>query len=310
MRNRNRNPHALTIGVAFLVTFLWSTSWVIIKIGLAEIPPLVFAGLRYGMAFCVLLVIALWTGSARREWQQISRWDWLRLVVLGLIFYAVTQGSMVIALQYLPSASLSLLLNFTTPLVALLGMGLLKEWLSARQWLGVAVFLIGALTYFLPMDVRNASGAGWMAAGVCVAGNAAAALLGRSINRARSLTPLSVTTITMGIGALALIGSGVAWEGIPALSWQSWAMIAWLAVVNSALAFTLWNHTQRHLAAAESSLINNTMLIQITILAWIFLREPISTKEAIGLGLAVVGAIVVQTRSQRAIDVELEESIK
>jgi len=135
-------------------------------------------------------------------------------------------------------------------------------------------------------------------------------LLGRSINRARSLTPLSVTTITMGIGALALIGSGVAWEGIPALSWQSWAMIAWLAVVNSALAFTLWNHTQRHLAAAESSLINNTMLIQITILAWIFLREPISTKEAIGLGLAVVGAIVVQTRSQRAIDVELEESIK
>jgi drug/metabolite transporter (DMT)-like permease len=77
-------------------------------------------------------------------------------------------------------------------------------------------------------------------------------------------------------------------------------MIAWLAVVNSALAFTLWNHTQRYLAAAESSLINNTMLIQITFLAWVFLREPVGVKQALGLGLAAIGAAVVQLRGQRA----------
>ena len=40
----------------------------------------------------------------------------------------------------------------------------------------------------------------------------------------------------------------------------------WLALVNSAFAFTLWNRTLRTLSATESSVINNTMLIQIAIL--------------------------------------------
>ena len=41
--------------LAILVTFLWSTSFIIIKWGLAEIPPLTFAGLRYFIAFLCLL---------------------------------------------------------------------------------------------------------------------------------------------------------------------------------------------------------------------------------------------------------------
>jgi drug/metabolite transporter (DMT)-like permease len=295
-----QNTQAAAVAEAFLVTFLWSTSWVIIKIGLVEIPPLVFAGLRYGLAFLVLLVFALISGLPRREWRRLTARDWAMLVVLGLIFYALTQGSMVIALKYLPSASVSLLLNFTTPLVAWLGMIFLKEWLTKGQWLGIVVFMAGALVYFLPLDVRNASTLGWAAASVCIAGNAVAGLLGRSVNRRKHLSPLSVTTLTMGIGGLTLIISGAVWEGIPLMRWQSWAMIAWLAVVNSALAFTLWNHTQRYLAAAESSLINNTMLIQITFLAWVFLREPVGVKQALGLGLAAIGAAVVQLRGQRA----------
>ena len=40
---------------ALLVTFLWSTSWVLIKIGFADIPPLTFAGLRYTLAFAFTL---------------------------------------------------------------------------------------------------------------------------------------------------------------------------------------------------------------------------------------------------------------
>jgi drug/metabolite transporter (DMT)-like permease len=59
---------------------------------------------------------------------------------------------------------------------------------------------------------------------------------------------------------LSLIG-----QGLPALIWQSWAIIAWRAVVNTAFAFTLWNLTLRTLSATESSIINNVMLIQIPI---------------------------------------------
>ena len=52
---KHPSSHAVPILQALLVTFLWSSSFVIIKIGLEEIPPLVFAGARYFIAFLVLL---------------------------------------------------------------------------------------------------------------------------------------------------------------------------------------------------------------------------------------------------------------
>jgi drug/metabolite transporter (DMT)-like permease len=49
---------AAAIAQALLVTFLWSTSWVLIKVGLSdlELPPLSFAGLRYLLAALILLL--------------------------------------------------------------------------------------------------------------------------------------------------------------------------------------------------------------------------------------------------------------
>ncbi len=62
-----------------------------------------------------------------------------------------------------------------------------------------------------------------------------------------------------------------------------WAIIIWLAVINTAFAFTLWNHTLRTLTAVELSVINGLMMPQIALLAFVFLGEPLSTKEVLGL---------------------------
>ena len=56
------------------------------------------------------------------------------------------------------------------------------------------------------------------------------------------------------------------------------------------------SRTLRTLSAMESSIINGTMLIQIAILAWIFLGEEISAKELIGMLIASLGAVLVQLR--------------
>ncbi len=67
-----------------------------------------------------------------------------------------------------------------------------------------------------------------------------------------------------------------------------------MAVVNTAFAFTLWNQTLRTLLATKSSIINGTMLIQIALLAWLFLGEKLTMKEIIGMILAGIGALLVQ----------------
>jgi len=88
-------------------------------------------------------------------------------------------------------------------------------------------------------------------------------------------------------------------QGLPSLHLGHWIIIGWLAVVNTAFAFTLWNHTLRTLTAVESSIINSTMLGQIAVFAWLFLGEGLNLQRGIGLGLAALGTLMVQLRSRR-----------
>ncbi|MEX2542815.1 MAG: DMT family transporter [Trueperaceae bacterium] len=291
--------HWISVLQALFVTFLWSTSWVLIKIGLEDIPPLTFAGLRYGLAFLVLLPVALQRGSLR----GLQASHWRALLMLGIVMYALTQGSQFLALSYLPAQTTSLVLSFSPALVALLGTVLLREPLDGRQWFGIALYLAGALLFFYPADLPRGQLLGLLIILVGLISNAGAGILGRAVNRGRQLGPLAVTVVSMGVGAVALLGGGIAVQGLPALSLTSWGIVAWLAVVNTAFAFTLWNHTLRTLSAMESSIINNTMLIQIAVLAWIFLGESLGVKEVSGLLLAAVGTLVVQLLARKRMPV-------
>ena len=100
----------------------------------------------------------------------------------------------------------------------------------------------------------------------------------------------------MGIGSIVLLAAGIIVQGLPPISTQNLLYLLWLAIINTALAFVIWNYTLRTLTAMESSIINGTMLIQIAILSWIFLGEGISLQEIIGMAVAAVGAVLVQMK--------------
>lgn len=300
------SPHLRAVLQALLVTFLWSLSFVLIKIGLKDIPALTFAGLRYVLAFAVLLPVALSRPAGRASFRALGRADWGRLLVLGLIYYTLTQGAQFVALDHLPSASVSLVLNFSAIAIALLGIAFLAERLTLPQWGGVAITLLGAVVYFYPIDFPTAQVIGLLAAAVALLSNATASVLGRAINRGGHIPPLTVTTVSMGVGALILLGAGMFSDGWPVLTAQNWMIIGVLAVVNTAFAFWLWNVTLRTLTAVESGIINNTMLIQIAILAWIFLGEALDAKAIVGLILAGTGTLAVQFWRARPVAVEVE----
>ncbi|MBP8972896.1 MAG: EamA family transporter [Anaerolineae bacterium] len=278
---------------ALFVTLLWSTSWVLIKIGLDDIPALTFAGLRYVLAFLCLLPFA-WQSGQLAALRRLPRADGRRLAVLGLLYYTVTQGAQFLGLERLPAATTSLLFSFTTGVVALLGIPMLSERPTRGQWGGIAVYLLGALVYFYPVTLPREQVVGLLIMLGGVLSNALSAVLGRDVNRTATLPALAVTVASMGVGSVVLLGAGIVTQGLPALSASGWLIIAWLALVNTAFAFTLWNHTQRTLPAVETSIINNTMLIQIAVLAWVFLGEALNAREIGGLALAAAGTLLVQ----------------
>jgi len=286
-------PRTWAIFQALFVAFLWSTSWVLIKIGLEDIPALSFAGLRYSLAFLMLLPFSLRSDhlSALRT---ISKRMWLSLILLGILFYTVTQGAQYIGLSYLPAITVNLLLSFTTVLVALIGFIALGERPTIWGWAGTGLYLFGAIIYFYPASFPSGQVAGLVIVLFGVSANALSAVLGRYVNRNLIIAPILVTVISMGIGAITLLITGIANDGLPKINLQGWTIILWLAAVNSAYAFTLWNRTLRTISAMESSLINSTMLIQIPVLALIFLGEEPSSKEILGMVLAGLGILAVQ----------------
>lgn len=287
--------HQRAVLQALFVTFLWSTSWVLIKLGLMDIPALTFAGLRYMLAFLVLLPFVA-RGDHIGDLRRLSRRGWGLLIALGVLLYAVTQGAQFMGLSLLPAVTVSLIYNMTPILVALLAMPTLGEIPTRQQWLGMAIFIVGALVYFYPIALPEGQLTGVLIVAIGVCAGAGGTILGRSANRSAQVSPLAVTTVSMGVGAVLMLGAGAITQGIPPLSPINILVITWLAVVNTAFAFTLFNRTLRTLSAMESSLINNTMMVQIAILAWIFLGEDLDGRQIAGLVLAAVGVLIVQLR--------------
>ena len=296
---RTGRQHALAVVQALLVTFLWSTSWILIKIGLddLDLAPISFAGLRYALAALILLPFGIRAMRARRGHVPLDARVASRVAIYGLLFVAIAQGAQFAALALLPATAVSLMLASIPATVALMALAGRPERATLGQAGGIGLLSLGALLYFGPFEVPAGGELGFVAAGVCVLAAATSSHLGRGLARdvIGSLGgPIGLTATSMAVGAAALLVVGVALEGWPRLDLTGWLIVAWLAVVNTAFAFTLWNHTLRTLTAVESSVVNNTMTIQIAILAIVILGERLGPPQLLGLLLAATGAAVVQ----------------
>ena len=292
--------HVKAVLQALLVTFLWSTSWILIKVGLddLDLAPLSFAGLRYALAAVILLPFGIGAIRAARSGRGPMTGRLMAMVgMYGVLFVAVAQGAQFAALAVLPATAVSLVLSSTPAVVALMALAGRSERATVAQLAGIGLLTLGAVLYFGPFQIAAGDVAGFVAAGVCVVAGALSSHLGRGLARdaiGHLGGPVGLTAASMAIGATALLGVGLALEGWPSIDLGGWLVIGWLAVVNTAFAFTLWNHTLRTLTAVESSVVNNTMTIQIAALAIVFLQERIDPLQLAGLVLAAAGAAVVQ----------------
>jgi len=295
MAKASPRSHAAAAWLALFVTFLWSSSWVLIRWGLDDegLAPVTFAALRYGLAAIILVGWLATRGRRQLPSGGIDRRSVGQLLLLGVLLYGLTQGAQFVALAEQPAATTSLVLSLTPLFVAATAILTSAEVPTRWQLAGSVLVALGAGLYFA--GDLSATSAGMVAAVIALAANVASAILGRRVNRFGRLPPLLVTAVSMSAGALVLVAVGLVGEGLPDVSLRGWLLIGWLALVNTALAFSLWNLSLQRLTAVESAGINNTMLIQVAVLAWLFLGE---SPGPIGLlGVLVVSAGVFLTQS-------------
>lgn len=192
------NKRLIAILQALFVVFLWATSWVLIKFGLEEIPPLTFAGLRYFLAFLCLLGGVFLYRDAKHQVKSLSKGAWSQLIFLGFLFYAGTQGASFVALAHLPAVTVNLLWSFSSVFVALVGIAWLSEKPTGFQWIGILLALLGAMMYFYPVTIPKSQWIGYFVAVIGIMANAVSSSMGRDINRSAEYHPLVVTVVSMG----------------------------------------------------------------------------------------------------------------
>lgn len=280
---------------AIFVTFLWSTSWILIKLSIQSIPPLYFAGLRYFIAFLVLAVIV----HLKKLNKKLNKNAILWISLYGIVMIALTQGSQFVALKILPTVIVSLALNATPIIVAIIGYFLFKEKLVGLQKLGMLLYIAGILIYFYPFQQLDDLWIGFGVALLAILFNSSATLLGRYVNQQHFTSSIHLTMISMGVGSVLLLVFAFFNESSFHLDVQDILILIWLGVINTAFAFTLWNHALQKITATSASLINSTMLIQIALLSWLFLNESLTLQQIIAVILVFAGVVTVQFMKNR-----------
>lgn len=286
---------AVTLGT--IVTSLWATSVVLIRIGVSDedVEPIGFAGTRFFLAAMLLLPVALPGIRAAPTWRGSGRWL-TGVAVYGLLLFGVAQLGFYVALGTVEASTVGLFMGVAPVVTAILVMRNKHERASAIQLGGVVVLVAGVVVYFgLQAPPADATSGLLVAASIPVVVGGAAVLGRRVAVRSRDYGgPASMTAIAMLVGASMTLAIALLFEGVPTFSPTAWVLIVWLAVVNTALTYTLWAQSQRSLRAVESSVLGDLTVIQVALLGWVVLGEHLDSAQVVGLVVALSGVVIVQ----------------
>lgn len=137
-------PHASTRSpLVVLALALVGISFAAPLVRLSAAPALVIAAWRLGFSLIIIAVALLLTGEWR-AWRQLDRRDFL-LCVSGGMLLALHFWSWNASLRYTTVAASVALVNLQPVIIALVSARWLGERASARQWVGIAIAVLGAL---------------------------------------------------------------------------------------------------------------------------------------------------------------------
>lgn len=285
-------------GLIALLCFIWGSTWLVIKIGLADLPPLLSAGLRFGTAVVVLAVLA----RARRVPFPRSRSAHLLLLWVGLAAFWISYGLVYWGEQFIPSgltAVLFAILPFFTMLLA--HAAIPAERMTVRRIAGVAIGFLGVVLVFRgDLSIEHPRGA--MAAAFLLFAPLVTASANVAVKRwGTALHPYQLSILPMVYGTVALLATSLATEEISAAEWTWVAVgsIAYLAIVGSVIAFIGYYTLLRKVPVTTLNLMSYVFPIVAVALGYLVLDESLDRLTLAGAGLVLVGIAVATWRRRR-----------
>ena len=286
-----------------------STGAIFIRFAQTEVPSLVIAAYRLGLATLILAFPALL--RYRKEIRSIGRRD-LFLVFGSGVFLALHFASWITSLEYTSVASSAVLVSMSPLIVALLSTLILHEPLSASAWLGLFIALSGSVIVGFSETLMFESGKlVFVSAGSTLQGNAlwgnllafAGAvfvagylIIGRNLRKKMDLVPYAF--LVFGTAAVCLFAASLfAGYSLSGYSAMSYVWLAALAVIPQILGHASFNWALGYLSATFVSTALLGEPIGSTILAYFLLKEPPGFLEITG-GLLILFGIYLASKKK------------
>ena len=282
-----------------MLVIIWSSTWVAIKIGLEDCPPLLGAGVRFAAAGLVLLAIA----AIQRR--RLLRTDWVLAAVLALAPFAFAYGLVYWGEQYVPSGLAAVLFGILPLYTALLGTVLLPdEPLRLRLLVGVLIGIAGlSLAFLESVELGSAEKAALGATALALAPLGAALGSISQKRRAAELDAVVLNGWAMLVGGLLLLPLSALSEDWGEFVWsaESVGSIAYLALFGSAIAFVTLTVLLRHISAMAMSFLAMLLPFGALVFGAALYDESITVRAVAGAALVAAGLGIAQwSRRSRA----------
>ncbi|WP_421762710.1 DMT family transporter [Ekhidna sp.] len=299
------------IYLLILLASLWGPSFLFIKIAVAEVPPVMLAAIRIGIAAIILNLILL----LQKRHLPLSLDFWKKTVIAGffaqgLPFVLINWGE-----QYVDS-SLASVINGLMPLFTIIFAHFMiaEEQITNRKLFGIALGFIGLLVLVMP-GFRMSSGGNFLGIMSIILATVSygigLTLIRKYFAKTSSIKAPAAQLLSVSIYLIPLAVLLYPNFEITSLSMPAIGSVLMLTVFGTAIAFIIYFKLIEQSSAAYASLVTYLMPIYGVVLGTIFLEEKVSAWMLLGTVLILVGIRVTKKSNslKRSIAFNIDQAL-
>ena len=292
---RQRRLLVLCLATVYLV---WGTSYLATRVGVLNLPPLLFAGVRFFISGVLLMAVAFWRGFSLKALDG----HWGHLLMMSLLGISVCNGLQVWAMQWVPSHTGALLNASSALWIVIFGLfGARSHRPETRAIAGLIIGFIG--TVLLVWPARKLTG-------VNVAGTVTPLVpqlvillacivwsLGTIYMRNHSLKMdiFAMLGTQMLLGGVMLFLAGVLRGELSAWTWSKPGLLslAYLVIFSSCFAYVAYAWLARHATPAVTGTYSYVNPALAAVVGYVGLGERLSALQVAGALVILAGVLMI-----------------
>jgi drug/metabolite transporter (DMT)-like permease len=284
-----------------IIYFVWGSTFLAIRVGVREMPPLIMAGLRFAIAGAVLFGWML----AKGERSPRAR-EWVSALLLATLIFLIDYGLLFWAEQRVPSGIAAVMMATIPVFMALSEILILRtQRMTAR--LGLALLIgIGGVAVLVSRSLNLGGEPVDRLGGMALIVGSITWAVGSALTKKLPLPQSKVMSsgAQMLVGGILLFLASALLGEMPrfhpaAVSAKAWIALAYLIVAGSIVGFTayLWLiHHESQTKVGTYAYVNPVVAV---VVGYFFGGEALGTRTLVGTGLVLVSVVVITTMRRK-----------